>query len=187
MKLSFATLCLLAACATPALALDATNETSRILYNVDASAQCSQTAANLADLQHGLSYCNEALGDPLMNHRAALLVDRGIIKFGMKQTGDALADFDAAIAMEPDLSNAYVNRAAAQLALGRDRSALADANMAIKLGGDSVHIAYFTRAAAEEDAGQTDAAYRDYKQALVLKPDFAAAQSQLTRFKVVPR
>jgi len=184
MKIPFVALCLLTACAAPALALEV-NEPSRMLYNVDPSAQCSQVAAELTNLKQGLSYCNEALSDPLMTHRAALLVDRGIIKFGMQQTGDALADFDAAIAMEPRLGNAYVNRAAAQLALGRGRSALSDADMAIKLGGDSLHVAYFTRAAAEEDAGQTEAAYRDYKQALALKPDYAPAQAQLTRFKVV--
>jgi tetratricopeptide (TPR) repeat protein len=180
------TLCLLAACASPALA-SGVNEPSRVLYNVDAAAQCSQAAADLKDLQHGLAYCNEAISDPVMTHRAALLVDRGIVKFAMSAPGQAIADFDSAIALDPQLGTAYANRAAASIALGRDRSALRDANMAIKLGGDSLHVAYYTRAAAEEDAGLTQAAYRDYKQALSLKPDYAAAQTQLARFKVVSR
>ena len=38
----------------------------------------------------------------------------------------------------------------------------------------------------EDDAGQYGAAYQDYKQALAIKPDYAPAQRQLARFKVVP-
>ena len=39
---------------------------------------------------------------------------------------------------------------------------------------------------SEDDAGQYGAAYQDYKQALAIKPDYAPAQRQLARFKVVP-
>jgi hypothetical protein len=39
----------------------------------------------------------------------------------------------------------------------------------------------------EEEAGDVRAAYRDYKQALALKPDYWAAQRELSRFKVVTR
>ena len=38
-----------------------------------------------------------------------------------------------------------------------------------------------------EETGDVRAAYRDYKQALAIKPDYAAASRELARFKIVQR
>ena len=67
---------------TAALALMATAVSSnswaapqvqQMIYNVDAAAQCSAAANDQADLKVGLSYCDVALSDPAMTHRAARL------------------------------------------------------------------------------------------------------------------
>ena len=51
----------------------------------------------------------------------------------------------------------------------------------------NLHAAYYSRAVIEEETGDVKAAYRDYKTALAIKPDFAPASRELARFKVVRR
>ncbi|RDJ94123.1 hypothetical protein B4Q13_16980 [Lacticaseibacillus rhamnosus] len=50
-----------------------------------------------------------------------------------------------------------------------------------------MHVAYYSRGEIEEDAGRFAQAYRDYKRALTIKPDYTPALRQLERFKVVPK
>ncbi len=57
----------------------AEEQVQQILYNVDAAEQCSLAAADQGDLRRGLEACNTVLSDPAMFHRAALLVDRGVV------------------------------------------------------------------------------------------------------------
>src|SRR5258708_27420679 len=42
---------------------------------------------------------------------------------------------------------------------------------------------YYSRAVIEEETGDMKAAYRDYKTALAIKPDFLPASRELARFK----
>jgi tetratricopeptide (TPR) repeat protein len=157
-----------------------------MLYNVNPATQCSTAARDMHDVRTGLAYCDEALSDPLMNHRAALLVNRGILKFAVNDTQGALADFNAGVAANAGLSDAYVNRAALLVSLKRYDEARADLGKAIQLGTPNMHVVYYTRAVIEDDAHDYAAAYRDYKQALALKPGYAAASRELVRFKVTP-
>jgi tetratricopeptide (TPR) repeat protein len=157
----------------------------QMLYNVDSVRLCSAAANGQADFKDGLAACNTALRDPLAMHRAALLMDRGVIQVKLGDNEAALADYDGAIALDDRLDDAYVNRAGMLVAMHRYRDAGADVARAIALGASNLHIAYYDRAVIEEETGNIPAAYRDYKQALALKPDFAAASRELARFKVL--
>jgi tetratricopeptide (TPR) repeat protein len=183
MKLFLAT----AAVALMATGASAAPQVQQIIYNVDAAAQCSAAASDQADLKTGLSYCDVALSDPAMNHRAALLSDRGVIKARLANNQGALEDYNAAIAIDPALGDAYVSRAGVLIAMKRFDEARADVASGISLGATNLHAAYFSRAVIAEETGDVRAAYRDYKQALAIKPDYAAASRELARFKIVQR
>ena len=181
---------------TAALALMATAVSSsswaapqvqQMIYNVDAAAQCSAAANDRGDLKTGLSYCDVALSDPAMTHRAALLSNRGVIKARLANNAGALEDYNAAIAIDPSLGDAYVSRAGVLIAMKRFDEARADVASGMALGASNMHAAYFSRAVIAEETGDVRAAYRDYKQALAIKPDFAAASRELARFKIVQR
>lgn len=157
-----------------------------IVYATDAAQQCFDAAQTGADLKFGLEHCNTAVVDPMTSYRAQTFVNRGIIRYDMGDGHGALTDFDIALTNNPNLGDAYLNRALVLIAQKRPGDALAAINEGIALGATNLQLAYYSRGEIEDDAGQYDAAYRDYKQALAVKPDFAPAERQLARFKVVP-
>ena len=174
----------LAAATLPSLAAAPVRQ---MIYNVDAAAQCSAAANDQAELKLGLGWCDTALKDPLTNHRAALLMDRGVVKVRLGNNAGALDDYNAAIALDAKLGDAYVSRAGIEIAMKQFDAARADVATGMSLSASNMHAAFFARAAIEEEQGDVRAAYRDYKQALAIKPDYWAAQRELARFKVVTR
>ncbi len=184
MKLLFAAT--LTATVVMTIAVQAGPQIQQIIYNVDAVSRCSAAANNQSDLKDGLQACNVALRDPLMNHRAALLLDRGVIQVRLGDNDAALRDYGSAIALDGTLGDAYINRAGVLVELKRYDEARTDIAQGIKLGAGNLHAAYYNLAVIEEETGDAASAYRDYKQALAIKPDFAPAIRELSRFKVVP-
>lgn len=157
-----------------------------VIYATDAAQQCFNAAQNGVDLKFGLEHCNTAVVDPMTSYRAQTFVNRGIIRYDMGDGHGALSDFDIALTDNPSLGDAYLNRALVLISQKRPNDALAAINEGIALGATNLQLAYYSRGEIEDDAGQYDAAYRDYRQALAIKPDFSPAQRQLARFKVVP-
>lgn len=157
----------------------------QVIYNVSAATKCSDAAAGFGELKEGLAACNVALKDPHMIHRAELMVDRGVIQTRLGDNEAALADYDGAIALNAQLGDAYVSRAGVLVAMKRYQEASADIAQGLALNASNLHAAYYSRALIEEDAGDVAAAYRDYNQALALKPDFAPASRELSRFRKV--
>ena len=157
-----------------------------MLYATNAAQQCYTAAQTGLDLSYGLEHCNTAVVDPMTNYRAQTFVNRGIIRADLGDGGGALSDFNVALTNNPSLGDAYLNRALVLIAQKQPNEALAAINQGIALGATNLQIAYYSRGEIEDDAGQYAAAYRDYRQALAIKPDYAPAQRQLARFKVVP-
>ena len=176
-----------AALAAATLPSVAASPVRQMIYNVDAATQCSAAANDQADLKLGIGWCDTALTDPLSNHRAALLMDRGVVKVRLGNNAGALADYNAAIALDEHLGDAYVSRAGVLITMKRYDEARSDIAQGMALGATNMHAAFFGHAVIEEEQGDTKAAYRDYKQALAIKPDYWAAQRELARFKVVTR
>ena len=162
-------------------------QVQQVIYNVDAVSICSTAANSQADLKDGLEACNLALSDPAMTHRAALLLDRGVIEVKLGNGEAALKDYGGAIALDDRLGDAYVSRAGLLVEMKRYDEARADLAQGMALGASNLHVAYYSRAVIEEESGDVKAAYRDYKQALAIRPDFAPALRELSRFKVVSR
>jgi tetratricopeptide (TPR) repeat protein len=136
-------------------------------------------------LRYGLEHCDIALRDPHMHFRAKTVLNRGIIHYAMGDRAGALRDFRLALDYDPTMGDAYLNQALVFAAERRPDEALAAINQGIAMGAANLHVAYYIRAGLEEDAGRTAQAYRDYRQALTVKPDYQAAQREIERFRVV--
>ena len=139
-------------------------------------------------LRNGVATCNVALaGDLAQYDRAATLVNRGILQAAAHSDDAAVADFNAALARDPNLAPAYMTRGLAMLRAARYDEARADFTRAIDLGTADLHVAYFNRGEAQEAAGNLLAAYHDYRKAQELAPDFKPASLELARFQVTQR
>ncbi len=86
----------------------------------------------------------------------------------------AIADYNQALKLNPNLAQAYYNRGIAYGAKGENDRAIADYNQALKLNPNYAD-AYVGRGNAYSDKGENDRAIADYNQALKLNPNLAKA------------
>ena len=85
---------------------------------------------------------------------------------------ESIAHLDAALELNPNLGDAYLNRATANLLLGDHKKAIADCDNALKLNPHHV-LAYINRATAKSLLGEDEEAIDDYNAVLELDPDYA--------------
>ena len=131
--------------------------------------------------------CDRALDEPMISRdRAATYVNRSVLRLRGNDANGALADCESSIRINSQLGEAFVNRGAALMTLGRHTEAIESLSHGIALGVRKMHFAYYDRAMAREDVGDVKGAYEDYKRALQAEPTFTLAEQQLRRFKVVP-
>jgi tetratricopeptide (TPR) repeat protein len=158
-----------------------------------AAQSCYQAAEygsdSRTDTRDGIAACTEALDQtPLsMKDRAATFVNRGILNSRDDNSEAAIIDYDKGLSIDTNLGEGYVDRGAALIVLKRYDEALQSINRGIDLGSKKLQIAYYDRAIVQEALGNVRAAYEDYKMATQIEPDFALANAQLSRFKVVRR
>lgn len=147
---------------------------------------CSQAAIEDRNDRASIEVCTQALeSQPLLRRdRAGTLVNRGVIQLRRKAYADAGRDFDAALALEPQLGEAFVNRGAAFIAQRRYREGVSEIDRGLAFGPDEPEKAYFNRALAWEGLDDMKAAWLDYQKALELRPDWDAPRQELTRFTV---
>jgi tetratricopeptide (TPR) repeat protein len=105
---------------------------------------------------------------------AEVYSNRGDAKIRKGDLDGAIADYNKAIELKPDLAVAYYNRGTAKRAKGDLDGAIADYNKGIELKPD-LAVAYYIRGAAKEIKGDIDGAIADCNKAIQLKPDFAKA------------
>ena len=89
----------------------------------------------------------------------------------------AIASWDQAIALNPNLITAWHNRGSALGYLGQYQEAIASFERAIELKPND-YQAWHNRGCAYQELGQLEEALASYNQALEIKPDFAPAQSR---------
>jgi tetratricopeptide (TPR) repeat protein len=133
--------------------------------------------------------CNIALdSEPLAPpDRAGTFINRGVMKLRRGNFEAAHVDFDAGIALAPNIGEGWVNRGAMYVGEKRYKDAIADIDKALQLGVKEPEKAYFNRALAYEGLDDEKSAYLDYQEALVLKPGWALPQKELLRFTVTRR
>lgn len=147
---------------------------------------CYEHALYDRDSAAALRDCNAAVADPAMirSDRAATFVNRGIVLMHRGDMQAALSDYDAALALDPQLGDAHVNRAVVFIRQGRYADAIEAATAGLGLKVERPHAAYFNRAVAHEALGDLKNAYLDYRKASELAPDWALPKQELARFSV---
>jgi tetratricopeptide (TPR) repeat protein len=137
--------------------------------------------------ENAIRRCDDALMRENLSayDTVATYVNRGILRLRKGRIDEAIADFDTAIARNPDQPEAYLNKGMATLRLtdGWER-AVTLFNTAIEKRTKRPALAYYGRAVAYEIAGRLKEAYRDYRQASLLEPRWTDPKVELARFTV---
>lgn len=101
--------------------------------------------------------------------------NRAIVYTYLGNYDDAMADFDAAIKIDPNYFEIYLNRGTARASLQRDfKGAIADYDRAISINPTSSK-AYNSRGAARRDSGDYVGAIKDLDQAIRIDPNNESA------------
>ncbi len=133
-----------------------------------------------------LRNCDDAL---LRDHLSAYEivathVNRGILQLRRNMVDLAIADFDRAIAADPDQPEAYLNKGAAMIRRQDAASAVQLFTVALERNTSRPAVAHYGRAVANEQLGNLSAAYRDFRRASEMAPDWREPQLELARFRI---
>lgn len=104
--------------------------------------------------------------------------NRAIIYHEKGNYPEALRDFDKAISMYAQYTDAYYNRGTSKAAIGDKEGAIADFTAALEIN-PKFHLAWYNRGNAFAISGKMEEAERDYLKAVHLKPDYAEAWTNL--------
>jgi tetratricopeptide (TPR) repeat protein len=166
-----------------------TLETSAQAVTIIGSGQdarnCSFAAETAATLQTAsrddLETCTRALdhGSLQRGDQAATFTNRGIVQSALERYEDALKDYERALAISPDLPEAFVGRGNAYFLMGDTAMAVADYSEALALNLREAHLAHFNLGLAYEKQNKLDDAEQSYRSALALAPQFTLAQQKL--------
>lgn len=104
--------------------------------------------------------------------------NRGLASQKLNRLDEALAGYDQAIALQPDLVEAHNNRGAILQSMKRYAEALSGYDQAIALKPDFA-AAYYNRGNVLQELKRYEDASASYEQALTLKPNFAPAHNNL--------
>jgi tetratricopeptide (TPR) repeat protein len=157
-------------------------------YSIGKGQDCAAAAAAGAHTRADIRVCSEALDEVMSRpERAGVLVNRGAIYMADRNLDAAIADFDEAIALTPDLGEAWINRGTAYRGRGDFARSVADITRGLELGVAEPAKAHYNRGLAHEGLNDMKSAYLDYKQAVALAPDWAPPQNELKRFTVATK
>lgn len=147
---------------------------------------CYEAAEARNATAEAMDTCTRALNEEALSprDRVATLVNRGILHLNRANLRAADADFDAALAMDPNEAEAWLNKAVGHAKFGRTTDALPLAEKALSLNTRRPALAYFVRAMALEDSGNIVGAYRDLRRARALEPKWKEPAIELRRFQV---
>jgi len=179
MKIS--SLALLAVVAIPASASAAI-----VALGNDLAESCYLAAEARNATPNNLETCDRALNEAPLSprDRVATHVNRGVLHLNRADLRAANADFDAALAMDPNEPEAWLNKAVGHAKFGKSVEALPMVQKALDLNTRRPALAYFVRAMALEDSGNIVGAYRDLRRARALEPKWKEPEIELRRFQV---
>lgn len=152
--------------------------------------ECYVAAELKRDFRTSIDVCSRALTEESLSRRdrAATLVNRGIVYMYARDMDRAIADYQAAIRMDPNLAEAHVNHGIALLHKGgADRDAIAALTKGLAMNPSRPEVAFYTRAVAHELIGNVREAYEDYQAAAAAKPEWQEPAEQLKRFSIEKR
>ena len=141
-------------------------------------------ARNVSDV--ALGECDRALTEQELTKpdRVATHINRGILRRMREDATGARADFDAALALDPNQPEAWLNRGVLLFNQGATEEALRMFERAIALKTSAPALAYFGRGLANEERGDVRAAYADLRRAQALKPGWSQPAQELARYQI---
>lgn len=133
-----------------------------------------------------LALCDQALAAQRLSARdvVATHVNRGILRVRAGDLEGGIEDFDAAIARDSTVAEAWFNRGVALLRARGAEAALPSFEQAVARGTSRPALAYFGRAVALEAVGDVRRAYADFARASALEPGWDRPRAELARFTV---
>jgi tetratricopeptide (TPR) repeat protein len=148
---------------------------------------CYKAALTQDDRASELQGCSRALDEEALTsvERAATLVNRGIIEMARNQDLAADADFDAALTLNPNLPDAWLNKGFLRIRKGDGRDALPFLQQGIERKPDRQALAIFARGVAYEEMGQYRSAYADLTRAHQLEPRWSLPSEYLSHYRVI--
>jgi tetratricopeptide (TPR) repeat protein len=96
--------------------------------------------------------------------------------------GDAIAQYEQALRLNPNLADEDYNLGVALEQAGTLKEAIVDYEQALRVRPDDAETHYKLGAALQQ-AGRVQEAIGHYKQALRIRPDYAAAQNRLAQLR----
>lgn len=152
------------------------------------AAECYHHARFGNDEIAALRTCSTALDGSLdVENRAATHVNRGVIRMMRREFAGAEADFNAALTIDPQLPDAWLNKAFLRLRTGDGQAALPLLERALQLRPRRPALAYLARGLAHELSGNLRAAYADLIRARDLEPGWELPAEELSRYRVAQR
>jgi tetratricopeptide (TPR) repeat protein len=150
---------------------------------------CYESALGHDGRDSAVDGCTRALDEEALQprERAATLVNRGILRMISRHDHDADADFDAALALDHNLADAWLNKGFLRLREGNGRGALPLLQEGIDNKPQRQALALFARGVAYEQMGEFQPAYADLKRAHELEPGWSLPSQYLERYQVVTR
>lgn len=115
---------------------------------------------------------------------AATRVNRGVLLMRKGEYERAEADYQVALSLYPDLPEAYINYGVALYHQERLSEAKEAFDTALEIGSDKDALAHFNRALIFERQDNAPAAYRDYRTASELMPEWEQPKDAMARFTV---
>lgn len=130
--------------------------------------------------------CDRAFTDQVLSghDEVATHVNRGILYYLIGNLRLANADYDRAIALDPNQPEAWLNKGMAALKAGDSAAAAPMFERALALRTVRPALAYYGRAIVNEDRGNVRQAYADLHRARQLEPKWTLPQEELKRYIV---
>ena len=147
---------------------------------------CYEAAEARTATAQTLDVCNRALTEEglLDVDRVATHVNRGILRLVNREFQLADADFDRALAINPNQPEAWLNKGVSRLRQGDSAAAVPMIARAIELKTTRPALAFYTRGIAYEDRGDVKSAYADLVRARELEPRWDLPAKELARYQV---
>jgi len=135
-----------------------------------------------------IQICKIALTEALSKKDlAATHVNLGVLLMRKGDYAEAQTHYTKAIEKRPKLAEAYINHAASLIYTADYDAAITSLDKAIEIGTEKMPEALYNRAVAYDRLENYKGAYKDLKQALVLRPDWEPALALLSGYQVTTR
>jgi tetratricopeptide (TPR) repeat protein len=159
---------------------------SSVITFGNTDAELCYSAAEMAGVLAGsLDHCDAALKDRTLfkKDRIATLVNRGIL---FNHRGDytaAIADFEAALALDPETSAAYINRGNTYFITQQFDFAIDDYSTSLQMNPRNPYIAHYNRGLANEAKREEKLAFADFVRATELRPGWEPALTRVQQYR----